>query len=277
MAEAIRTRPSIAPSDGRRACLLAVLLLGQAASSCCWMTLPVLRARDECAIQLGQWSHGALGAQCLKPSPCSHATKERTSSMLAGTTMVDGAVGAMPRRTIILSAVGLSVLLGYSPPASAVSYSTKGLVNTIRLKEGVRYLLLYSLTGKEVDSFQQEVKFLFRDTNPSRNLEAACSALIDDSEEPPRLTPNAVQAQLSAGKIVEFLSKLVEYDGWDKLDKEDINPKFQRMTEQKIKFATRGLNAIIEEIDHFLALFPADQVREAQEVYNEVFAPKYES
>ena len=61
----------------------------------------------------------------------------------------------------------------------------QGLVNTIRLKEGVRYLLLYSLTGKEVDrcpvaslflsilpltlrtnSFQQEVKFLFRDTVP---------------------------------------------------------------------------------------------------------------
>jgi len=178
--------------------------------------------------------------------------------MLAGTTMVDGAVGAMPRRTIILSAVGLSVLLGYSPPASAVSYSTKGLVNTIRLKEGVRYLLLYSLTGKEVDSFQQEVKFLFRDTNPSRNLEAACSALIDDSEEPPRLTPNAVQAQLSAGKIVEFLSKLVEYDGWDKLDKEDINPKFQRMTEQKIKFATRGLNAIIEEVKFLYSKFVTD-------------------
>jgi hypothetical protein len=45
--------------------------------------------------------------------------------------------------------------------------------------------------------------------------------------------------------VVQFLSQIVEYDGWDKMNRMDIREKFQQMTPEKIKFAKKGFTEVI--------------------------------
>eukprot|EP00960_Hanusia_phi_P008211 235006-Hanusia_phi.AAC.1 len=206
----IKKNISHIPLTGVRAHLLTLLLLCQAALSSCWLHPPIHsalaeRAHDVC--RSGPCRSTLLSSKKRHVLGC--AAQKRSSSRISQTRMGESAASgnAVQRRTF-LAAFALSAMLGPALPASAVSFSTRGLVNAIRLKEGVRYLLLYRLTGKDVDG-QRSV---LRDTRLCR-LECLtsilqCSALVDDSEDPPRLLPNAQNAQVSASKIVEFLSKV---------------------------------------------------------------------
>jgi hypothetical protein len=162
---------------------------------------------------------------------------------------------------------GLFVLGPQPVAAMTVRELKRALVNIVRVREGVS-LLQGRLEDNMLSGFQDGVKLLVSDTNLRENVKLACAGLAELN-----LGSSSVKvAEDKADRIVNFISQVVEYDGWDKMNRMDIREKFQEMTPQKIAFAKRGLNEVRKEIANLLSLFPPDLVKECEELYKDMYA-----
>jgi len=160
----------------------------------------------------------------------------------------------------------LTVAAGGAPqPASArASALTRGLVNLVRVREGTDLLLSRLREGK-LSGFQTAIKLLLLDTDLRNSARDAAIGLGDLG------LVGRVSMAGSIGETVFFrLAQVVEWDGWDKLDR-DVGEQFTRMTPEKVAFATRGLTSVKFEVARLLALFPREEVAEAERLYREIF------
>lgn len=154
--------------------------------------------------------------------------------------------------------------------ASAMTMRTlkRALVNLVRVREGSA-LLQRRLDENLLSGFQDGVKLLVSDTNLSENVRLALQGLVElDRQSSLKI------AEEKGDKIVQFISQVVEYDGWDKMNRMDIREKFQAMTPEKIAFAKRGLTEVRKEIDGLFSLFPPELIVQSEELYQEIYAVK---
>lgn len=169
-------------------------------------------------------------------------------------------------RAMISVGALLTTQIAYAQPAMATRRSTlRGLVNVIRAKEGIKFLET-RLQADLLDGFQEGLKLLFRDTEIDVSMKLAAEGL-----EELGVGTRLARAQDQTARTVYMMSQVVEYDGWDRINKMEINEKFQEMTPEKVEFAKKGLSQVSRNLAMFLELFPEEAREEAQQVYEGVY------
>jgi hypothetical protein len=152
------------------------------------------------------------------------------------------------RRRSLLAVAAACTVLKPAVASSAVSIRAvkKAIVNIVRVRQGA-LLLEGRLDENLLDGFQDGIKLLAMDTDLRNNVKVACEGLSELG-----LESRQQDAEYRADRVVQFLSQIVEYDGWDKMNRMDIREKFQQMTPEKIKFAKKGFTEVIWLLDLFL-------------------------
>ncbi|CAM9921549.1 unnamed protein product [Ectocarpus fasciculatus] len=86
------------------------------------------------------------------------------------------------------------------------------------------------------------------------------------------------QAAGDAGQsAVEYLASVVEFDAWDKLDKDwTSNVALRNMTPENVMFVRMALDASGSALDTFLRQFESADVDSARELYRLYFLPAEE-
>ncbi len=145
------------------------------------------------------------------------------------------------RRSLLAVAAATCTVLKPDVALSAVSIRAvkKAIVNIVRVRQGA-LLLEGRLDENLLDGFQDGIKLLAMDTDLRNNVKVACEGLSELG-----LESRQQDAEYRADRVVQFLSQIVEYDGWDKMNRMDIREKFQQMTPEKIKFAKKGFTEVI--------------------------------
>ena len=152
------------------------------------------------------------------------------------------------RRSLLAVAAATCTVLKPDVALSAVSIRAvkKAIVNIVRVRQGA-LLLEGRLDENLLDGFQDGIKLLAMDTDLRNNVKVACEGLSELG-----LESRQQDAEYRADRVVQFLSQIVEYDGWDKMNRMDIREKFQQMTPEKIKFAKKGFTEVIWLLDFVL-------------------------
>ena len=216
----------------------------------------LLKVRDG---QSGTSSRTLARAHC---TPVQMQSSNEKKALRKDTLQVDTRCSRRQSMASLTLAAATCVVLKPDVAWGAVTMRSikRAIVNIVRVRQGA--LLLESrLDANLLDGFQDGIKLLAMDTDLQSNVKIACEGLTELG-----LESRQRDAEYRADRVVQFLSQIVEYDGWDKMNRMDIREKFQAMTPEKIKFAKRGFTEVSKEIAALLALFPQDLVAECEEV-----------
>ncbi|CAM9455768.1 unnamed protein product [Ectocarpus sp. 12 AP-2014] len=142
------------------------------------------------------------------------------------------------------------------------------LVNAVNAREFCRRLEADLATGRNEQECRGMVKGVLRGLSLQESIKDAVLYL-------PR---GKRQAAGDAGQsAVEYLASVVEFDAWDKLDKDwTSNVALRNMTPENVLFVRMALDASGSAMDTFLRQFDSADVDSARELYRLYFLPAEE-
>ncbi|CAM9844540.1 unnamed protein product, partial [Choristocarpus tenellus] len=134
------------------------------------------------------------------------------------------------------------------------------LVNVVNARETSRMLEIDLGRGDRIQECRGLVKAVLRGLELKECVKDASLYLPEGRKR---------QAALDAGRDgIEYLASAVEFDAWDKLDKEfTSNVALRNMTPDNVQFVRMALDAAGTCLDSFLGVFPPVAVEDAGEVY----------
>ncbi|CAN0152105.1 unnamed protein product [Ectocarpus fasciculatus] len=142
------------------------------------------------------------------------------------------------------------------------------LVNAVNAREFCRRLEADLAAGRNEQECRGMVKGVLRGLTLQESIKDAVLYL-------PR---GKRQAAGDAGQsAVEYLASVVEFDAWDKLDKDwTSNVALRNMTPENVMFVRMALDASGSALDTFLRQFESADVDSARELYRLYFLPAEE-
>ncbi|CAM9875599.1 unnamed protein product [Ectocarpus sp. 4 AP-2014] len=142
------------------------------------------------------------------------------------------------------------------------------LVNAVNAREFCRRLEADLAAGRNEQECRGMVKGVLRSLSLQESIKDAVLYL-------PR---GKRQAAGDAGQsAVEYLASVVEFDAWDKLDKDwTSNVALRNMTPENVLFVRMALDASGSALDTFLRQFDSADVVSARELYRLYFLPAEE-
>ncbi|CAM9584230.1 unnamed protein product [Discosporangium mesarthrocarpum] len=140
------------------------------------------------------------------------------------------------------------------------------LTNVVNAKESARQLEADLAKGNLTQECRGMVKGILR------------GELRECVKDAPRYLPEGGgkrQVALESGRdAVEYMATVVEFDAWDKLDKEfTSNVALRNMTPENVFFVRQALTAAVSSMDKFLSAFPPPAVEEATDLYQRYYLP----
>ncbi|CAM9759871.1 unnamed protein product [Scytosiphon promiscuus] len=201
---------------------------------------------------------GALGALFLG-GPSRKAAISLRGAVGAGVPAAVGSWGAG------LGQGGVPSAEAFGGPSKPLS---RCLVNAINAREFCKRLEADLAAGRNEQECRGMVKGVLRGLTLQESVKDAVLYLPGGKR----------QAAGDAGQsAVEYLASVVEFDAWDKLDKDwTSNVALRNMTPENVMFVRMALEASGSALDTFLKQFDRADVDSARELYRTYFLPAEE-